>query len=128
MSVLDPPVFTTQSYMSGLDNDDDEAADPQRSRRRAPGSREHIQQCIDCGRWGNVENGLFEITGWMGHGFCIKCRGHELARETAEKRGYLGDERKDVGMWIEHIEAQLHGEVAMLQLGLLVDHDKFLPQ
>ncbi|KAK4695861.1 hypothetical protein P7C70_g8476, partial [Phenoliferia sp. Uapishka_3] len=63
----------------------------------------------------------------MSYGECIQCRSHEAARQRASARGYLGDEKKDVGMWVAHIDETLHTEVALLQLGLLIDHDRFLP-
>ncbi|KAK4703104.1 hypothetical protein P7C70_g3111, partial [Phenoliferia sp. Uapishka_3] len=127
MSVLDPIVHTMESYRFALEEvEDDELL---AGRRTIPGTAEKIQKWLvssDCGRWGNVADGLFNPTGWMTFQNCIKCRQHEAGRQKAIARGHLGHDRLDPGMWLAHIDESLHKEVAMLQLALLVDHNKYL--
>ncbi|KAK4694339.1 hypothetical protein P7C70_g8750, partial [Phenoliferia sp. Uapishka_3] len=123
--ILDPPVHTLESYRLLIEEDEDDEV-LLAGRRALPGSFLQIQKCADCRRWGNVTNGLFSPLGWKKYGDCIRCSRHEATRLKAAELGNLGDERTDPGMWEAHVDQCLHNEVALLQLGLLVDHNKFL--
>ncbi|KAK4701763.1 hypothetical protein P7C70_g4463, partial [Phenoliferia sp. Uapishka_3] len=147
MSVLDPPVITAHSYRDALA--EDENADPSSisTRREIPGEPGLIQKCDDCGRWGNIDNCLFSHAGWvrrlaehsrtapliptfpatqMDHNRCIACHKHERARQKSFDCELRGHKPNELAMWIAHFDETVHEEVGLLQLGLLVDHNKFL--
>ncbi|KAK4704585.1 hypothetical protein P7C70_g1634, partial [Phenoliferia sp. Uapishka_3] len=125
MSILDPPILTRTSYEDAFWENDH--LDHTLSRREIPGSPGCIQKCVDCGRWGNVNDGLFTPAGWVEHGSCVVCFKNERVRQKEAEREQAGRKTNRTAMWEAHFDESVNAEVALLQLGLLVDHDKFLP-
>ncbi|KAK4694074.1 hypothetical protein P7C70_g8806, partial [Phenoliferia sp. Uapishka_3] len=89
----------------------------------------------DCKRWGNVQDGLFDPKGWTARweGPCQQCKSSQEDMLRAERLAYdranMMQSRSAIEacMWLQALDEMGNKEVAMLQLGLLVDHAIFVP-